>query len=227
MRRGRLVVFLKQPRFGAVKTRLARDIGALAAWRFYRAEAARTIRGLADPRWDLVLAVTPDRAPATRVWRSGRAIGQGRGDLGARMFRALAAAPPTVLVGSDIPGLEKRHVEAAFRALAAGADLVFGPAADGGFWLVAVRRRPPRGLFEGARWSTAHALADALARAAPRTKIALVETLADVDDGAAYRTQRAGSSARSPTASRAAARSSASAERRLRSRWIRPPVCTS
>jgi rSAM/selenodomain-associated transferase 1 len=211
MRRRRLVIFLKAPRFGAVKTRLARDIGALAAWRFYRANSARTIRRLADPRWELVLSITPDRTkvglPAAVV------VGQGRGDLGARMARALGATRPTVLVGSDIPALQKRHVARAFGALAAGADLVFGPAEDGGFWLVGVRARPPRGLFAGARWSTAHALADVLAKAPPRTRIAFIETLADVDDGAAYRAQRAGSSASLPTTSRAATRSSASAKR--------------
>lgn len=199
------MIFLKAPRFGAVKTRLARDIGALAAWRFYRATSRETVRRLADPRWDVVLAVTPERA------RTGRMAGQGRGDLGARMFRALAARPWTVLVGSDIPALDKGHVETAFRALDAGAGLVFGPAADGGFWLVGARRRPPRALFAGARWSTPHALADVLANAAAHAKVALVDTLQDVDDGAAY--QRAGSRASLPTTSRAATRSSASAKR--------------
>lgn len=187
MRRPRLIVFLKAPRYGAVKTRLARDLGALAAWRFYRACAARTVRRLADPRWELILAVTPDRA-ATRAWpAAGRRVGQGPGDLGRRMFRALAAHAPAVLVGGDIPGLERRHVAAAFRAFAAGGAFVFGPAEDGGFWLIGARRRPPRGLFAGARWSTPHALADALATVPRRAKTAFVARLADVDDGAAYR----------------------------------------
>ena len=207
MRRRRLVIFLKASRFGAVKTRLARDIGALAAWRFYRTVSRATVRRLADPRWELVVAMTPERA------RAGRMASQGRGDLGARMFRALAARPWTVLVGSDIPALDKRRVEAAFRALDAGAGLVFGPAADGGFWLVGTRGRPPRGLFAGARWSTRHALADVLANVSAHTKLALVETLADVDDGADFQAQRAGSSASLPMTSRAATRSSASTTR--------------
>jgi rSAM/selenodomain-associated transferase 1 len=211
MRRGRLIVFLKAPRFGAVKTRLARDIGALAAWRFYRRTCAATVRRLADPRWELVLAVTPDGA---RIGLSAdRVMGQGRGDLGARMANVLAPHAPAVLVGGDIPELRATHVAAAFQALAGGADLVFGPAADGGFWLVGTRRRLPRGLFAGARWSTPHALSDVLANAPPQMKVALVETLRDVDDGAAYAAQRAGSSASLPITSRAATRSSASAKR--------------
>jgi len=189
MRRPRLILFLKAPRFGAVKTRLARDVGALAAWRFYRATSRAAVRRLADPRWRIVLAVTPD-GTRTRDWPVGVVrVGQGRGDLGRRMFRALAAGAPAVLVGGDIPGLRRRHVAAAFAALAAGADLVFGPADDGGFWLVGTRRRPPRGLFAGARWSSPHALADVLANLGPTTKVRLVARLSDVDDGAAFRAQ--------------------------------------
>src|ERR671932_477084 len=78
-------------------------------------------------------------------------------DLGARMERPLRELPPgpVAIVGSDIPGIEPKHVAAAFRRLAARDDFVFGPAPDGGFWLVgARRRRPPRG-FPGVRWSTA------------------------------------------------------------------------
>jgi len=58
-----LVVFLKAPRLGAVKTRLAADIGRMAALRFYRQTAGNLLRGLAsDPRWLCWLAVTPDTA---------------------------------------------------------------------------------------------------------------------------------------------------------------------
>jgi hypothetical protein len=79
------------------------------------------------------------------------------------------------------------HVAAAFRALGR-VPLVFGPAADGGYWLVGARRRPapPRGLFDGVCWSTCHALADTLANAGGRRAV-LLETLEDVDDAEAYR----------------------------------------
>jgi glycosyltransferase A (GT-A) superfamily protein (DUF2064 family) len=65
---------------------------------------------------------------------------------------------------------------------------VFGPAADGGYWLVGLRRRPrlPRGLFERVRWSSAHALADTRAGLPKDTSVALLETLEDVDDVSAY-----------------------------------------
>ncbi len=195
MRRGHLVLFVRAPQRGRGKRRLAKEIGDLDAARFERLMIALLLRRLArDRRWTLRLAITPDRARRqTRHWRGGVAArGQGPGDLGRRMRRALAACPPgpAVLVGSDIPGLAGRHVAAAFRLLGAH-DLVFGPAADGGFWLVgAQRRQQPRGLFEGVRWSGPHALADTLGGLPRRTRVGFVETLEDVDDAGAYRRLR-------------------------------------
>ena len=88
---------------------------------------------------------------------------------------------PAVLIGSDIPDIQARHIDAAFRALAR-ADVVLGPAADGGYWLIGMRRRraPPR--FGRIRWSTAHALEDTIAGFPKGTKVALLEVLRDVDE---------------------------------------------
>ncbi len=89
MPRGHLVVMARAPRLGAVKRRLARDLGDLAAWRFYRTTAGRLLRKLGtDPRWQTWLALTPDRAARERrgLWPGRHAlIAQGPGDLGARM----------------------------------------------------------------------------------------------------------------------------------------------
>ncbi len=180
--RHHLVIFARAPRLGRVKRRLARDVGALAAWRFHRQTTERLVRRLArDPRWRCVLAVTPEPAR----WPPGiPRLAQGPGDLGQRMARAMAAQPPgpVVLVGSDIPDLGPAHIARAFRALA-GHDAVFGPAEDGGYWLVGVRDRALlNGLFRGVRWSTAHTLADTLANLAGR-RIARLDVLDDVDTG--------------------------------------------
>lgn len=183
MRRGTVIVMLREARLGAVKTRLAAAIGPARAAAFYRRVSAEQVRRLrADRRWQVVLAVTPDGARAP--WPRGlRRFGQGGGDIGARMDRALARARlPAVLVGSDIPGLRPRHIAHAFRCLR-GAQAVFGPAEDGGFWLVGVRRRAC--LFGGpVRWSHPETLADALAQLP--FPAALADRLADVDDGAAW-----------------------------------------
>ncbi len=193
-----LVLFARRPQLGAVKRRLAADIGAVAAHRFYR----NTLRDVAwrlgrDRRWGTWLAVTPDSAADTPgLWQvpPGTAIiGQGSGDLGARMARPLRELPPgpVVIVGSDIPDIEVADIAAAFDSLG-DHDLVFGPAADGGYWLVGARRRPvvPRNLFARVRWSSEHALADTLANVPATSRVAMLDERSDVDDGAAWRRWR-------------------------------------
>lgn len=183
-----LIVFARAPQLGQVKQRLARGIGPGAALSFYRRTLAAVMRRLArDPRWRTVLAVTPDRSGAAgRRWPMKLTRhGQGRGDLGARMARGLARRGPVCIVGADIPDLDARHVWRAFQALAA-AEFVFGPAEDGGYWLIGARTPLPYALFAKVRWSTPHALADTLANLTSR-RIAFADILADVDDEAAYR----------------------------------------
>ncbi len=181
----RLVVFVKAPRVGAVKTRLARGIGRVAAWRFYRLATQGLLRRVAgDSRWKCMLAVTPDRfASGSSMWPGGLPrLPQGGGDLGARMERPFRhrTPGPVGIVGSDVPGLHARHIAAAFRALRRH-DAVFGPARDGGYWLVGLnRRRPVPGIFANVRWSTGDALADTL-RNLSRRRVAFLEPLSDVD----------------------------------------------
>lgn len=184
-RQRHVIVFARTPEYGRVKSRLAREIGALDAWRFYRNATASLVRRLeADPTWTVWLALTgaPRRGwPGSRRW-----LPQGRGSLAERMERCLRAVPPgdAVLLGSDIPGVDAGHIRRAFDGLTR-APLVFGPAADGGFWLVGVRRVPgmPKPLFPaGVRWSSAETLNDVLAGV--RIPYALADTLGDVDNAA-------------------------------------------
>jgi hypothetical protein len=184
-----LVIFARVPQFGLVKRRLASAIGPAAATRFYRQTLADQIRYLSrDRRWIVWLLVTPDHVLHHPAWRGvdrARLCGQGSGDLGARMKRPFRQLPPgpVVLVGSDIPAMRPRHIARAF-ALLGRHDLVFGPASDGGFWLIGARRsRPlPRSLFSNVRWSTAHALDDTLSTIPAAYSIGIADTLDDVDD---------------------------------------------
>jgi hypothetical protein len=193
-RRGLLILFARAPRLGAVKRRLAREAGDAAALRFHRAMLRSLARELGrDRRWRTVLAATPDRA---RFPSPLPKVPQGRGDLGGRMARALARdRRRAVLVGSDIPGIGAGDVAAAFRALHGRADAVFGPAEDGGYWLVGLGPRRPPDPFRGVRWSGPHALADTLANCRGR-RVALLRKLRDVDDAADLAAWRGGKGSR-------------------------------
>ena len=187
----RVYVMVKVPQPGRVKTRLARDIGPIdAAW-WFRHQVAELIRRLgADTRWQVHLAVSPDHAGMlSRAWRPDLPrMGQGHGDLGRRMMRVFRAAPPgpAVIIGGDIPGVAPSHIAQAFAALDQSAS-VFGPASDGGYWLIGVRRCGPHlsaRLLDGVRWSGPHALSDSQARVAVLGTSACITTLDDVDTGA-------------------------------------------
>ena len=190
--RRHLVLFVRAPQWGVGKRRLAREIGDAAALRFERAMLALLLRRLGrDRRWRLRLAVTPDRAcRRARLWPPGIVVeAQGAGDLGERMRRALAGCPPglAVLVGSDIPALAPQHIADAFGLLGRH-DLVFGPAQDGGFWLVGARRAPRLPpLFGLVRWSGPHALADVLSNLPPGVSVGFAARLDDVDCAQSYR----------------------------------------
>lgn len=202
MRRARhLVIFLRAPQRSAVKRRLARDIGGPAAFHFYQNLSRALVRRLGtDRRWRTVLAVTPDTLARTaRFWPSGPArMGQGHGDLGARMARVMDQLPPgpVVVIGSDIPGITPALIMEAFDRLEKN-EAVFGPSHDGGYWLVGLarKRRRARGLFRNVRWSTARALEDTRANLAPGMEAPALVPLEDVDDAAGYRRwQQAGAS---------------------------------
>ena len=186
------MLFVRAPLLGVGKRRLAAEAGDVAAVRFERAMLGLLARRLGrDRRWRLRLVVAPDRSVfRRRLWPRAVAIQpQGAGDIGARMRRALASCPPgpVVLIGADIPQVAARHVADAFRLLGRH-DLVFGPAADGGFWLVGARRSPRLPpLFGTVRWSGPHALGDTLDNLPRRFSVGFAARLEDVDRAEALR----------------------------------------
>jgi glycosyltransferase A (GT-A) superfamily protein (DUF2064 family) len=170
-------------------------MGPAAAAKIYRTTVAHTLRRLGwSPRWRTFLAITPDADKTARLWSQmapsqgiGR-LSQGEGDLGRRMQRLFECLPPgpAIIIGSDIPSVRPCHIAEAFRLLAAH-DAVLGPAHDGGFWLIGLRRSPRLlAPFSGVRWSSLHALADILANLQGH-RVALVATLGDIDTEDDYR----------------------------------------
>lgn len=182
-----LIIMVKEPRPGRVKTRLGHGIGMVEAAWWFRHQTARLIHHIGrDPQWHTVLAVSPDyEGMQSRIWPCNLTRWlQGRGNLGNRMRRLFQTAPPgpVVIIGADIPGITPALIAKAFRALG-DHDVVLGPAVDGGYWLVGLKRSGsacPAGLFKNVRWSTQHALVDTVATL-PDARIAFIDTLRDVD----------------------------------------------
>ena len=183
-----LVVMVKEPRPGRVKTRLGRDIGLTASAWWFRHQTRRLLRRIEDPRWQVVLAVSPDREGLqSRIWPAHLPrVPQGAGHLGDRMARLLDGLRPgpVAVIGADIPAIQRPHIARAFRALA-DSEAVFGPAPDGGYWLVGVKglRSMPQGFLQNVRWSSAHALEDSIQSLEGRS-FSLVDSLSDVDTAA-------------------------------------------
>jgi uncharacterized protein len=181
----RLVIMAKVPVMGRVKTRLAAEVGATQAVRFYRATlTAVAVRLGRDPRWHTSLAVAPDTGIASPALpRHVPRVAQGGGDLGSRMQRVMDRRErgPLIIVGTDIPAITPAHIAEAFRHLR-GRDAVIGPAPDGGYWLVGLRRSPriPK-PFAGVRWSSEATLADTIANLG-WSAVGRAAQLADVDN---------------------------------------------
>jgi rSAM/selenodomain-associated transferase 1 len=185
----RLLVFVKEPRPGAVKSRLARGIGAEAAATVSRVLAEHALRRTAPSgdEYERVVFFTPAAARAEVArWLPGTALrAQAEGDLGARMAAAFDEAFGTgarrvVIVGTDVPGLGREDVREALEGLDEH-DVVVGPATDGGYYLLALKAPAPE-LFRAVPWSTPGVLAATLERAAHLGRsVRVLRTLGDVD----------------------------------------------
>ncbi len=180
-------MFVRAPVPGTVKTRLVPALGETAATRLYRILAHRVVDRVRGGPWQTVVCFDPpeERArvedwlgPDVQYWP------QVPGDLGARMSDAIAAAlqraDRVCVIGSDIPALDQRIVRGAFTALD-DADLVLGPARDGGYYLLATSTWTPE-LFRDIPWSTAGVLEATEHRSARQgLRVRRIETLADID----------------------------------------------
>ena len=184
-----LVVFARAPIEGRVKSRLAATLGAAQATRVYAALLALALRRAAA--WSGPRAVACADESSLAFFRNFPATAgfdcflQEGADLGTRMRAALrqglASAPAAVLIGTDVPDHSPEDLPAA-RALLGEADVVLGPVADGGYWLIGVRGDHPT-LFEGIPWSSAQVLSATLARSAG-LQLRLLPVRHDVDDAA-------------------------------------------
>ena len=189
-----VIVFLKYPEPGQVKTRLAASVGDKKAAEIYGELVAMTLAALPWSKAHIEIHFSPPTveqkvkqwlAPVIPAGMRPSFVAQSHGDLGQRLNGAIERAfrfgPKIVtVVGTDCPHLTLEHFHSAWTALDR-CDAVFGPAHDGGYYLLALKTRAPY-LFQGIPWSSDTTLSESL-KAADRANLttSLLEPLHDID----------------------------------------------
>jgi len=195
-----LLVFLKAPVPGKVKTRLAESLGPGKACEAYREmarevfQAARSLEGVRT-----VAVYDPAPGDTGPDWLAQGPIEwwpQAEGDLGNRLgaafFRAFQEGSRRVAaIGADSPGLPPDWIQRGFDFLASK-DLVLGPAEDGGYYLIGLRRSRPE-LFDGVPWSSGREFGATLEKALGLgLQVEVLPLYYDVDDLEALKRWRNG-----------------------------------
>ncbi len=185
-----LIVFLKYPEPGRVKTRLARDIGWKNASLIY-SEIAQSVIGKASKssKYEtLIFFDPPEKKEDVRRWLKNTSLNllpQEGNPIGERMLNAFErafslGATSAVIIGTDCMEVSDKTVLEAFRALRE-ADAVLGPARDGGYYLLRLNRPFPW-VFKGIKWSTNLVLSQTIKKLEEKKlRFKLLETLTDVD----------------------------------------------
>ncbi|MCR4308527.1 MAG: TIGR04282 family arsenosugar biosynthesis glycosyltransferase [Deltaproteobacteria bacterium] len=167
-----VVLMAKAPVPGRVKTRLCPPLAPAEAARLYACMLGDTAAEMSTlRRVRRYLFLDPPEStdfPRGKPFSSFERFPQRGWDLGKKMWDGAATAfrlgaRRVVIVGADCPSLSAGTVRRAFRELSTGASVVFGPSADGGYYLVGLSS-PDERLFRGFRWSTAEVLRNAAAR---------------------------------------------------------------
>jgi rSAM/selenodomain-associated transferase 1 len=191
-----IIIFARAPEPGKVKTRLAAQIGDEAAAKLYAAMLNDTIavaqNAARETKSEVVLCYTPDDAFApgdyslANFWQ-GAHLAQTGNDLGEKMLHAAQScfangAQRVVIIGSDKPDLEVSTLLSAIEELEKH-DLVFGPALDGGFYLIGTRAPFEETLFTDVLWSHESTLQAVLNKAyGLNLSVTLLPLGADVDE---------------------------------------------
>ncbi len=184
MKKEVVLVFQKNEVLGKVKTRLAASVGEKQALEIYLQLLDKTYLALRDISVSTITYFS-EFIPDNPIHSAENKLVQVGQDLGERMKNAFAVnfesgMEKVVLIGTDCPSLEGTHLAQAIEALDQS-DLVLGPARDGGYYLIGMKRRSDF-LFEGIFWSTELVLSQTLALAAAQgMQTSLLPVLEDID----------------------------------------------
>jgi rSAM/selenodomain-associated transferase 1 len=186
-----LIVFTRYPEPGKTKTRLIPVLGAEGAATLQRKMTENQLAEVKELQAFYSLSVEVHFADGNEQlmqnWLGSNLIyrRQSEGDIGCRMASAFQASfaagmNGVVIIGIDCPDLNAQLIAQAFQALCQH-DLVLGPAQDGGYYLIGLRRLIPE-LFTGISWSTAEVLQQTLSIAQKlELAVALLPLLSDID----------------------------------------------
>ncbi len=179
-----LLIFTRNPEFGKVKTRLARDIGHQAALDIYKFLLAHTAK-ICTPLDTEKAVYYSEEIPNNDLWNATvfqkkKQIGE---DLGERMQNAFAEGfnlgySKIIIIGSDLYDIETKDLEQAFKVLN-NHEIVIGPAEDGGYYLLGMKQLYPK-LFKNKNWGTATVLQDTI-NELKKSNYKLLEKRNDVD----------------------------------------------
>lgn len=188
---GTVILFARVPKLGRGKRRLAAGVGDLRALQVYRKILRNTLRTVSlELGWRTFVALEPaisTSRPGEPFLRSGMQtsvrFGQQGRDLGRKMAHALRNTPPgpCILIGADIIGLDHTVLRRALMACRRS-EMVFGPAMDGGFWLIGCKRKPSPRCFDGIVWSQSNTLSNTVEKMPKAWRIAFVDQLRDIDE---------------------------------------------
>lgn len=181
-----VIVFVKNPQLGKVKTRLAATLGDEKALEIYNKLVDYTRTVLLGIEGVKKYVYYSDFIDSEDEWSNGifEKKLQVHGGLGSKITYALKntfnTCDQVIIIGSDCPQLTSDHIKEAFEQLDA-VDLVIGPSHDGGYYLLGINKLHPE-LFEGINWSTEHVFNETIKKAQSlNLSTSTLETLSDVD----------------------------------------------
>lgn len=191
MNKKALIIFLKYPEIGKVKTRLAKDFNEVVATEFYRHCVEKIINELKENirlEASIYLFCSEDRnIPNIKNWLGNdlKYKAQAGKDLGERMKNAfievfMLGYQQAIIIGTDIPDLNSEIIINAFKLLN-NFDSVVGPSKDGGYYLLGIKKNHPE-IFDGLNWSTGEVLSETIKKLnSKKISNTLLQELIDVD----------------------------------------------
>lgn len=179
-----IMVFVRNPELGRVKTRLAKSIGDQAALETYKILSKHTSKIINEIDSDQLIFYS-DKIQDNDIWTATNCKKQiqTKGDLGQKMLDAFQYGfslgyQKIIIIGSDLYSLRPKHIESAFEQLE-NYDVVIGPALDGGYYLLGLNFIIPK-IFNQKQWSTSSVLKETLSDL-KEFNVNLLEPLNDID----------------------------------------------